>query len=206
MASLADNALIEVREYLELLGKPVDDPDTPETKIIVHVNAVSQLIEKYLGRVVCPEQSKDDFFRGDDTDTYYVKHRYIASGSPTLYYWDGDEWVEMTVANYPRQTDDSRGEIWFSNGHQFHRATRYKVTYTTGYSRASVPDDVKLACVRLVQQSIMRADGKEGLRSESLGDAQTTYSMATGYGKTPPGAIPLDIKALIYPYRSLTIG
>jgi len=206
MPDLATNALIDVKEYLEMTGTPINDQDQPRDQIITHINAVSQMIEKYLGRVICPEQSKDDYFQGDNSDTYYVDHRYIASEAPTLYYWDGDEWVTMSVTDYPRETFGDKGKIWFSQGNVWDRKVHYKVAYTTGYANADAPGDIKLACMRLIQQSMMRANGKEGLRTESFGDSSTTYNFAAGWGMTAPSAIPFDIKALLAPYRRLTIG
>ena len=192
MATIADNALITFDEYLEFEGKSKAETDLNENKFTVHINAVSQAIENECRRIVCPVTSKNELFSGDGDDYYLVRHKRITA-APTLYYWDGDSWVEMTTSEYPWSYDGDVGKIYFTQGGKFNEGTRYKITYSCGYARASVPSDLKLACYILAHRSTKRIE-KEGVTSESFGDVTTSVNLTM---------MPDDVRAVINKYKAM---
>lgn len=198
MSDLNTNALITVEEFKAYRG---DDPTAQvnEDGLNVHINAASMAIANYCNRTLCPVTSvSGEKFRGDDTVLYLVKNLYMDSGTtPTLYYYTGLSWQEMTAAQYPREVDYSEGRIEFMQGHIFAKGVRYKVDYATGYAQASVPDDLKLACFDWVNRAKLRAEGKEGIASESIGEVTNSYNLAT---------LPDSIKLVLNKYRRIAVG
>lgn len=202
--TLAANALIEVEEYLNYAGISPDNPDLNEPLMFMHINAVSQALETYLGRKVCPTQDANDTFYGDGEADYYVDHMRI-NAAPTLYYWDGDSWEEMTTSSYPREYLGAKGLIWLTQ-YVFEHKQQYKCSYNTGWDRDNVPDDLKLACMRLTMRGLKLAkDKKEGVASETFGDQTTRFTLqpdtrvATGSGIIPP-----DVLGLIARYKKVS--
>lgn len=195
--TLAANALITIEEFQAYKGDDTER-DVNEDRYIWMINAASQAIADYCDRTLCPSTaiSNLEWFDGDDTPSYYVRHRYI-TGTPTLYYYSGLDWTEMTTTSYPRQITGSMGLIYMLQGHIFCAGTRYRVDYTTGYAQASVPIMLKQACCRVVDRAIKVAEGKDGVTSESFGDQTTAFS----FNRWPD-----DLKQMLEPYRKITVG
>lgn len=190
MATLATSALITVEEYHNMDGKSPVDVDVHEAQYILHINGVSYAIENYCRRTICPVTSCNELFEGDGEKFYRVRHKKI-NETPTLYYWDGQSWQEMTTSEYPWSYDGDIGKIYFTQGGLFQAGTEYKITYSCGYARASVPQDIKLACYLMVHRSLKRVE-REGIVSESFGDQ--TLSVDLSY-------FPADVTRLLNPYR-----
>lgn len=178
MSEIQANALISVDEYIELSGRSGDE-SVSEDAIIPHINTASKLIERYLNRVICPVTAISEKFSGSGSDQYYVNHRFIdTTTAPTIYYYDGTNWVEMTTTLYPRDVTGAKGLIELTQGYAFWEGKKnFKVDYNTGYATADVPADIKGCCFRIVQRLRKLAEKKEGLTSESFGDATTSYEL-----------------------------
>ncbi len=200
--ALNANAIVDIAELMSYLGRPLDIQDDDRNRVEMLVNSSSQAIRDYIKRHICPIKAADDeIFTGDDTIEYDVNGLNILA-TPTLYYWSGIAWVEMTTASYPRTIDSSERRIWFNNGQTFWRPSRvmrnnFKLTYKHGYVRANIPDPLKQACMSLTQRAMLRAEGREGLSSASGLDTTTTYDNK---------AWPDHVKALLAPYRRTTFG
>lgn len=175
--SAADNALIDKEYYLAYLG---DDSETAENlnedHLQLFINSASQAIENHCDRLICPAQDWEDKekFWGDGEPEYFVSHQKINS-TPTLYYWNGSDWTEMTSSSYPREIDGDKGEFRLMEGYLFNKDVRYRMDYNTGWNEADVPAPIKEACCMLVNRAMKRAEGKEGIQSESFGDSTTSY-------------------------------
>jgi hypothetical protein len=196
--SLAANALITVAEYLDMADRDRDAPGVAENEAFyeAHINAASQLVETWLKRIICPLTDINEIFDGDGTRDYYVRHRKINS-EPTLYYWGGTTWTEMTTAAWYWTYDGSEGvgRVYFQRGYSFSEGSdNYKISYNTGYAQSSVPSAVKLACFTLVQRAVKRAQGKEGVQSETLPDMVTSYNL---------DKMPDTVVQLLRPYESM---
>lgn len=201
MALLA-NALISVPEFLGYLGKALDAQDDDKNRAELCINSASSAIASYIRRTICPVQAAaDEIFTGDGTIEYNVKGLHI-SGTLVIYYWDSTDWTEMTAANYPRTFSSDERRIWFTQGHTFWRPSssyrnNFKINYTHGYKIQDVPPEIKQACMALSQRAMLKAEGREGIASESFGDSTTSYEFK---------AWPDHIKALLASYRRVTFG
>jgi hypothetical protein len=174
----ASNALIDQNYLAAYLGDNESDTTPNLDHRQLHINAVSQMIEDYLRRKVCPSQSvASEKFVGDGEPSVYVKNMRI-TGTPTLYYYDGSDWQEMNSTNWPREVVGESGLIELMGGYTFVDDQLYKVSYTTGWASADVPGTLKRVCAREVHRAILRATKKEGVSAESYGDTSTTYDLA----------------------------
>lgn len=194
--ALATNALISAEEYLAFIG---DDSDRTvnEDQLYFHINAASQAIIDYLDRKVCPVEDVTEVFDGDGTKDYYVRHVVINS-EPTLSYWNGSDWTEMTTASYYWTYDGVTGRVYFERGFVFSAGDdNYQIEYNTGYAQVDVPMPIKQACCQLVQRALLKAEGKEGFKSESVGEASSSYDLAVW----PP-----DVLAQLQQYRHISLG
>jgi hypothetical protein len=202
MSDLADNALIDYDEYLELVGIDPDNVNLNEDRIMVFINSASQQIEDYCDRkFVTPSADIVETFDGDGESEYFVNHRRIASGStPSFDYRISTTWTANNVSSYPISWDSDKGKIWFVKFNRtFHTGnTNWRVSYKYGWTRADIPADMKLACAELAKRAIMLLDGKEGLASESFGDSSTSYNL--------PTALPDNIKLILNGYRAVSVG
>lgn len=194
---MADNALIEFQTYLSFLGEEPADTGLVEERVQLFINAASQLIENYCDRKFIATTSQDEIFDGDGESDYIVSNLPL-TGTPTLYYWNGSQWVEATAANYPRATDSASGRIWFTQRNTFWKGSdNWKVSYDFGYAIAAVPGDLQAACCVLIQRAMIKAEKKEGLASESFEGITTTVSLSR---------MPEDVKLILNLYRRLSFG
>jgi hypothetical protein len=196
LATLAANALISIDDYREAIGLSVGDP-LDEDKARLAINAASQFLANYCNRkFIAPSSAEDEIFSGDNGQFYYVKHMRI-TGTPTLYYWDGDSWEELD-SSYTWEVDD-QGYYVFARDFVFWRGTRnWKINYVYGWSQADVPAPVKRVCVKLVQRLLMAVEGKEGITNISAANTSTSHNLADGMTS--------EMLLLIAPYRRLSIG
>jgi hypothetical protein len=158
MATIADNAILTVDDWLEITGKsPADAP--PEDQTIKYLNQASQQIETWLGRVVVsPSAAIQEIFDGDGSNEYHVRNMLIQVGSePTLYYWDTaeEDWSGLEPT-YTLYTDNAHGKVYFRD-YSFCRGTRnWRLDYLPGWTYATVPEDIRDACSQLVLLKRMR--------------------------------------------------
>jgi len=195
MASLANNALITVKEYLEFLGHDTDDESasTSDTRHIHIINGVSNFLEKYLGRKICPATADNEEVKHGDGEKYlYVNYRPLTTLS-AIYNWSGTEWTEWTTADYSYTSDATTGRVWFTDGTVFTSGSdNFKIKYTYGWNRADVPDELKLACCLLVKQQLDRLDAAGDVASQNFGDVTVSYR---------PHMMSDLIKQLLLPYK-----
>lgn len=195
MSDLANNALIDVGEYMTLIGQP-EDAEVDPNKFVMHINAASTAIEKYVNRKICPSSSATELYDGSGYAEIFLRQM-RATSVTTMYYWSSSAWQEMTTTAYPRELDTDRNRIRLTDGKIFADAKDYyKFVYVYGYNREDVPDDIKLACALLVKHNLLQVD-KAGIASESFGDVTTSYLT---------GGIPSSVKILLAPYRRLSLG
>ena len=194
MASLASNALVTYEELIEYLGDSADAASVTESRGNMLINMASEMIENHTRRKWI-SGTDTHIFRGHNSSEYHARYWPI-SGTPTIYWHDGDDWEEASSASYPTDQIDDEGLITFTRGHKFWTSSyrkNWKVVYTYGYARGSVPYDLKQACLTLVHRMLLKANRKEGVQSESFGDQTTTYNLAQ---------IPEDVKTILNPYVS----
>lgn len=179
----AANALLTVEEFSIYTGDADQDtlPDKDQTQLLI--NLVSDILEDHLDRkLITPAANVDEIFDGTGSDRYYVRQgRILASPTPELFWLQADgTWGDALVSpSYLWTFDVESGRIYFTDGNKFSRGTgNWKISYSYGWTQATVPSVIKLAVFRSVHRLSQLAGGREGLRSESLGAAgSTTYSL-----------------------------
>jgi len=178
--SLATNALVTVDEYLRHKGIDKDTSEMDADRITQFINSASQTIENYLNQKIVPvTEDYTEIRSGDGTKDIYVKNAMNITLTK-LEYWSGTAWTEMTTSAYVRTYDSDTGRIWFTDGNTFWRGDdNIRITYSWGYATASVPVPIKEATYILIDRAMKRADGKEGISSESFGDATTSYDFSS---------------------------
>ncbi|MBD3403521.1 hypothetical protein GF420_11540 [candidate division GN15 bacterium] len=194
-------ALVTYSEYVEqYLGKSIDkvDASLEQSRIEALIDAVSAHIESYCDRKFQAASGLSEVFDGDGTEEYWTANWPITD-TPTISYWDGTQWIEATSSLYPRAMDADIGRIYFTQGDTFFKGkNNWRVVYSYGYAVASVPADLKQATYELVHRLYLRAQGKQGIASETHGDVNVSYSL---------GKMPDNVKQLLdRKYKRVCLG
>lgn len=189
-------ALITEDEYRTFAEVSDTNTNFDSEKAAIFINAASQMIKNWCGRNFLSAANQTEILDGDGTTSYMPKNQPV-NGVSKIEIWDGQEWDELEAANYDYTYDDN--EIYFTDGNLFSRGIKnYRVTYSSGYAQSDIPWDLKRACAQLVQRALKKADKKEGLSSESFGDATTSYDLGS--------LISPDIVAVLSMYRRHSFG
>jgi len=179
MAGLNYNALITVAEYKQLAVINEEENDG-NANIEAFINYASGFIEKFTGRkFIIPAANVDEYFDGDDTDTYLTKQKPLTDDIDAIYYLSDNDWsTELTGVYFSQQND--KGELQFTDGNKFSEtgiSNYWKISYKYGYERKDVPSDLKLACAAIAAiRRTQWANKTHGVSSRSLGDQSTSYS------------------------------
>jgi len=114
---------------------------------------------------------------------------------------------QLEMAGAPIETflvDDEKGELYTSGGFPEGRQNVI-VTYTTGYSSANMPDDLKVGILLMCQYYWeKRQQASVGISRFSLGHLSVTY--ANMNKDQMAGRIPGEIQAYIGHYKKRVIG
>ncbi len=172
-------ALVDAAEVKRYLGLDPDAASDRDEFIESLINAASKfLINECNTKFIEVTTAITELFDGDDSDIHFTKNVPLTStiSASTVWYWDGDSWVAYTGATL--EQDDDKGKVWFTNGGYFWRGNKnWKITYTYGYTRESVPADLKKACIELVTRDKKKFDdGLLGVKSKSFVDQSITYN------------------------------
>jgi len=189
--ALKSNALVSVSEYKLYSGLDTDDENLHTDTIETFINIASQAIETYCARSF---RSGSDTYvlSGDGSSSVYTRYKPITSIT-SIEYWNVNAWVEATIDLYPYTYISESGKVYFTEGNVFSfGSNNFRIIYSYGYSLSEIPQDLKSACMIMAQRSYKRAQGKEGLKSESFGDATTSYDFST---------IPVDVLPILDRYR-----
>lgn len=184
--------LINVDEYKET--KNITSPD--RDGIIIQLIAAASSVVKHYCRTTFVDYfstSKIEYFDSNEREIF-PSELPINSIISLEYSEDGGETYTALVAG----TDFFHNrylDILEANGPYFNptiiKTNSLKLTYTGGYDQYNIPEDVKLACVYLIDY-YLEADYKE---RKVLGNA-----VVEGFSTDN---IPGHIKALLGPYRRL---
>lgn len=198
--ALNNNALVDTDTFVSYIGEQQDDATLAKDQVNFYINSASSVIEKYCSRKFIKTTGLEEVFGGDGEKDYYTRNRPIVE-TPTsikIEQWDGSSWNELTAADYPRQVVLESGRVYFTEGRCFNSGQdNWRITYDYGYLFNDVATDLKLACCVLVHRSMLKAEDKEGVVSESLVDRSITLELA----KLPP-----DVKQILDSYRNVSFG
>jgi len=186
----ATDALLTVTEFKNWLGIDVSDT-SKDTQHEYFINSASKAIEAYTGRLwVTPASAIVEKFHGTDTD--YFRTDNVPIGTITsIHYRDsaGDNWTSITGDWSYENMSDLSGKVYTTDGNIFHGGHyNWKITYTYGYAKASIPADMKMACAiwaghlkKLFEDKIF------GVNSRAFGDQSITYD----FNNPPKGVRPI---------------
>lgn len=169
--------LITLKDFKIFLGIP-DDTDTEDVRLTPFLAAAvadcQTHIQRKLSLVTVAE-----IFDGDGESVRYVRNCHIAS-APTIDWFNGVQWVTDYPGTYNLSFSwNESGRVRFTNGGCFLEGIEnWRVNYSTGYSAATIPDDLKNSIMAQAQRLRKRADSKEGMASESIADQTVTYDLS----------------------------
>ena len=172
-------ALINEEEYRDFAGIDTDK-DINEEQLALLINSASQFIIDFTGRKFIAG-THTHIFGGDGERNYFVPYPPLTADA-TLYYKygydpsDSDYWKDASDNYYFTQANDT-GEMYFTDGTVFNKGQQnWRIIYSYGYARASIPSDLKKACfelVHLARKHVM--DNAFGLQSKSVAGTTTSY-------------------------------
>lgn len=127
--------------------------------------------------------------RGDaanyDMDTFNLLASLNKFGGPPAW--------EIWPANTSAGIDASTGQLWVPAGIMLAYYSEVKVRYVAGYTQASLPSEIKIACAMLIS-AIANNPVMGNVKMFQSGDTKVTQFAATVLSE--------DIKALINPWRT----
>jgi hypothetical protein len=189
--------VISVDDLLPWLGNPSEP-------------GVSTILEALETRAVEIVQSETDRYFG--TPIEHVE-QLVGDGSDRLYLrerpWPEAESVEATTVEYRAQTGDAWEAIaadgsdgweleyprpvWLgavlrrNGGGVWAKGYQYRITYTFGYLAGEEPGDIRQAVIDLVSFKFHER-GREGLKSETIGDYSYTHMDPSDLASLPETA------------------
>lgn len=186
--------MISADDLLAWLGNP-SDPGVTTVLTALEVRAV-EIIQSETDRYFGTPIEHVEQLEGDGSDKLYLRERPFpeaesVEGTVVEYRAEtGDAWVAMDASDweleYPRPIwlgavlRRAGGDVW-EDGYQ------YRVTYTFGYEAGEEPGDVRQAVIDLVAFKYHER-GREGLRSETIGDYSYTRVNAADIQSLPETA------------------
>lgn len=188
--------MITKTELKTFLGITLNNYDSVIDQIIL---GVEKYIESYCNNII-DETSVTDYVSAesiiDNDNAIYLSNRlnlaelkvYKNTGTEKTPVWDEIDRDDYNLYSTQGKivlksvTDSSLGEFG------------YKVSYKAGFKVADVPDDIKLACMKLAS-AILNKRKAEGLSAESLEGQSVTFA----------NSMSDEIKGLLNKYKSFLI-
>jgi len=143
MANRLDTyALLTVDEGRDALD--LGDNHDQDDSVILYINGITELIERYCGREFLTRTYTTETFDGDGTNKYLVKQGTgITSITTVVYNEDGDTVPAASILFNPV------GEIYLDDGYSFESGYQNcSVTYVAG--EAAVPDSIRIAALMVL--------------------------------------------------------
>lgn len=166
--------LITVTEYQTYAGQQQADKHTDQEQQEFMITAASEAFSDMVGYNLL-SVARTEEFDGHNGLRQYTRVTPITV-TPVLSFWNDTSFTVAGTDNYPRQVDNASGLIRMTSASFFR--VRWKIEYTAGYVVADVPFDVKEVVCQMVQRSIARISGKEGVTSESFEVQSSTFDFA----------------------------
>ncbi len=197
---LNSNALIDFETYIEFIGEDKDDTQLSKSQVNLYINMVSEFIEGYCDRLFRSATGLVELFDGDGEKDHYTRNIPIneATTAIKIEEWNGVSWEELTTSEATRAVQLEIGRIYFNDGTRFTDGEdNWRVTYDYGVTLKNIKSDVKQATCILVQRSMLKAEGKEGVEAESLVDRSVTINLSN---------IPQDVRRILDNNRNPAYG
>lgn len=197
--AVASNSLIDVEYYRTQFAVDFDDENLKEDLVAQMIDQASRILMTECHRVFIPSSEVAEIFDGTDSREYYTKQSPITAISEVAQ-WDGTSFDAMSIDTYAYAfTSEQRtSRVYFTEGVKFVRGQdNYQVTYTYGWTRTTLPADLKAACAVLTAW-LLRQQDKLGVASVSIGGGSTTSYNFKEY--------PIAIQGAIRDYRVSNYG
>ena len=188
--------LDEAKEYLKVSG-------TADDQIIsTLINAVSGLVCGYLNRNLV-RATYTEYYSGDGSQSLMLRNYPVVSIT-SIYEDDLREWASGALIDHAEdiiiQKDSGllrnwNGRATWLTGHANIKVV-YVAGYTTDFDGGTMPNAIRLATKRILDQQYRHgySHRKLDVSSETTGDQSTSFREAD---------IPRDAKAMLDPYRCL---
>lgn len=180
-----DNSIITFDMYCRHAGLDKDNANLPRDQIEFAIDAVSDYLRQWLHRKVILATITEIFY-GTNESVYWPRNGHVVSVT-SIEYWNGTGWTEMTSTQYPRETDGASPDwdtfVRFKEGDKMSMNQRYRIIYTSGWARASVPFALQSVTAILVQRYMKNAEGREGMSSEAAGAASSVLTLDQMFDK-----------------------
>ena len=180
MANRLDTyALLTVDEGRDALD--LGDNHDQDDSVILYINGITELIERYCGREFLTRTYTTETFDGDGTNRYLVKDGTgITSVTTVVYNEDGDTVPAGSILYNPV------GEIYLDDGYSFESGFQNcSVTYVAG--EAAVPPSIKIAAL-IILASWWKMRDKHTERIFTMSREGQVISYKMGSEDMPPEA------------------
>lgn len=199
--------MIDIADLKAWLGNPTEaGVDTLLTSLEARaVDLVQRETERYFGA----SESHTEILLGNGSTVLWLKERPSALTSVEERLGPGDAWVavgENDEDGWELRTpsSDTAGKrLLRKNGHLWLPNYEYRIIYTFGYAAGDEPPEIRQAVIDLVALKYHER-GREGLRSETIGDYSYT-ALADGVGKRDLYAVP-GIARILLRWRGRTFA
>ncbi|SHJ29218.1 phage gp6-like head-tail connector protein [Clostridium magnum] len=186
--SLNTNALCTLEELKSFIG--VDTIDASKDIIYsMYINAVSNQIEKLIGRKILAKDYTEKY-KGTDSTELLLKNYPVNSITSVKYICDGQEYMDLDSYDYDLDEESGilyKDDGWLLQGYSSYMSNKIdyprrhiKVEYNGGFTE--VPPDLKLLCLKYISDSIPfntgTVDGTNGpgiLKSYSISDVRLDF-------------------------------
>lgn len=188
--------MITKAEFKKFIGIDVTSYDDAIDQII---KGIQSYVEAYCKNVLT-EQEVEEFFDSNEIlenkQNIFLANRVNLSNFK-LYYNTGNQaepvWVEENAKNYGLYLKQGLVGLTFVRRVASINSglSDYKATYKAGFKAEEMPDDIKLACLKLASAFFNKRKA-EGLKSESLEGASVNFGEA----------LTDEVKGLLLKYKS----
>lgn len=176
MSADATVDLITLVEYQNYAGKAQDNKNVNQDHHEFLITAASKAFTQLAGREFLTGEHLFDF-RGHGGLVQYLPRTPVTTLT-LIEYWETTAWATAGVSTYPRELEPSANATHVRmTAAAFYRGIQWRITYTGGYAVAAIPMDIKECVCQMVQRSMARALGKEGVTSQSMDDQSITLDL-----------------------------
>lgn len=194
-ATIALVSLADAKAFLKITAS------TEDTILGDMVNHCSAWINKFCDRAFLSAE-RTEYYDGDPCEGSLVLRQFPVTAIGSLYEDTLHVFgITTLIASTNYYLIGDIGEIVLYNQRTAFLQGRenLKVTYTAGYTLATMPSDLQMACKVLVSYSYrnMYSQWRVGVASETIGQKTTTFDKM---------AMPKEVEGILKPYRKIKVG
>ncbi len=158
--------MITVEEFKNYISLNTNDYDSV---IAVLISSVVSWIEVMVNNKI-KQGTFEEYFDGDEIESGMYLQYNLNLKDLTVQYESNGSWVTLPDTEYLFYTD--QGVVKLKSVR--YGEMNYKVNYKAGFTDQDVPDNLKLAIMKLVGK-LWNQRKSDGVKTESLGDASISW-------------------------------